>query len=221
MVSGIRFLLPPKGSLVPISGDDPLPYYYVPLFSTLYVQRIRTVLSLLPEGFEASRVVELGYGSGVLIPSLAPHVDHYYGVDILPPQASLLSNLGRLGVDTGKVTLIDADILETELEPVDLVLAISMFEHIRDPRPLLEALRRMLAPGGLLMVGMPRLGRMMSFVIKNVLRYKRIDHEHVTCFQNFLEASAGSFTTLARRNMPAFMPDWGALYHAALLRPLQ
>ena len=52
----------------PNDADDPLPYYYNRWVGWLYRHRLQMGLDLLPAG--GRRVLEVGVGSGVLVPTL-------------------------------------------------------------------------------------------------------------------------------------------------------
>jgi SAM-dependent methyltransferase len=213
----ITLKLPPEGSLMPSSSVDPIEYYYKPLFGHLYVARINTVLGLLsPRRY--ARILEIGYGSGVLLPTLVPYAEQYVCADIEPPMPSLVSNMQRLGVDTGKIEFLQGDIRTLEFMPVDLVVAISIFEHVHDLDDLLEALREKIRPGGMLLVGMPRVDRIMTWLIEHGLRFKGIDEHHVSTFPMFMKYSKKYFSLLKTARLPAYAPQFGALYHAALLQ---
>ena len=69
-MSGLRLQLPPEGVLRPNDAHDPLPYYYHPWVGWLYRHRLQMGLDLLPAG--GRRVLEVGVGSGVLVPDADP-----------------------------------------------------------------------------------------------------------------------------------------------------
>ena len=213
----ITLSLPPKGSLTPTSSADPIEYYYKPLVGRLYVARINTVLGLLsPKKY--ARILEIGYGSGVLLSTLVPYAERYVCVDIAPPSPSLLSNLKDMGIDQSKIDFFHGDIRTMELESVDLVVAISVLEHVHDLDSLLAAIRKKMKPEGMLLVGMPRVDRIMTWLIEQGLRYKGIDEDHVSTYPMFLEYSQRYFRVLKTARLPACLPDFAALYHAVLLQ---
>ena len=57
--------------------------------------RINLGLSLLKRRYR--RILEIGYGSGLLIPTLSSIADEVYGVDIEPEPAGLRRTLEQLG----------------------------------------------------------------------------------------------------------------------------
>src|SRR5947207_14979409 len=67
-MTSLRLDLPPKGVLHPNDDRDPLPYYYHPLVGWLYRRRLQMGLGMLPAG--GTRVLEIGVGSDVLVPTL-------------------------------------------------------------------------------------------------------------------------------------------------------
>ncbi|MDB4983211.1 MAG: hypothetical protein JWM82_3963, partial [Myxococcales bacterium] len=76
----MRLDLPPAGVLQPNDAHDPLRYYYHPLLGWVYRHRLELGLALLPPG--GRRVLEVGVGSGVLIPTLTARYAGYTGIDL-------------------------------------------------------------------------------------------------------------------------------------------
>jgi hypothetical protein len=76
----MRFDLPPRGTLTPNDDVDPLPYYYNPWVGWLYRHRLQMGLDLLPAG--GRRILEIGVGSGILVPTLTKHYPEYTGTDL-------------------------------------------------------------------------------------------------------------------------------------------
>src|SRR3954452_3220116 len=80
-MSGLRLQLPPEGVLKPNDDHDPLPYYYKRSVGWLYRHRLQMGLDLLPPG--GRRVLEVGVGSGILVPTLTAHFPEYLGTDLV------------------------------------------------------------------------------------------------------------------------------------------
>jgi cyclopropane fatty-acyl-phospholipid synthase-like methyltransferase len=209
--------LPREGTIKPNGPSDPLPYYYKPLIGRLYIARINTVLGLLPpRKFE--RVLEIGYGSGILVPTIAPYVEEYVGIDLAPTEPSLISRLHETGVDCEKIKFVQGDISALGTDLYEVIIAISVFEHIENLDGLLSDLRKKLKPDGLLLVGMPRVDRIMTWIFEHGIRFKGIDDHHVSSFRVFMESAAESFEVVETAHMPAHLPRFSGLYYAALLR---
>lgn len=120
-----------------------------------YYGEVRTdVLSLVPE--DGRRILEVGCGRGVTGERLKADLGAtVVGVELNPVVArEAATRLDR--VITGDVETLD---LETDFdEPFDLVLALELFEHLATPERFLETARRLLRPGGTILLSTPNVG---------------------------------------------------------------
>ena len=76
-----NFILPDKTNISVTNVDDPLEYYYRFIVGYYYRQRIENCLELIP-GRDYRNVLEIGTGSGIMIPSLARFADKVCAFDI-------------------------------------------------------------------------------------------------------------------------------------------
>ncbi|HEB68956.1 MAG TPA: class I SAM-dependent methyltransferase [Desulfobulbus sp.] len=209
-----RFQLPEPGIFQANGPDDPLPYYYKPLVGSIYRARIEQALSLLDPPYES--ILELGYGSGILLPSLCALGTSVSGVDLQsdPEQVGLC--LDKVGVTC---TLIQGDAADVRFreQSFDLVVAISIFEHISDLTPLLKQIHRLLSPSGRLLVGMPRVDHMMTRAF-SLIGFDDIDNHHVTDYKTCRRAAAGHFELIATNHIPAIAPEVLGLYFNMLFQ---
>jgi len=208
------FLLPPKGSLTPNTPDDPLPYYYKPLVGWFFKKRIEQALALLNPPFKS--VLEVGYGSGILLPSLAQMADRVTGVDLASDPEVVGANLRRLGV---QCHLIKGNLLEVtfDKEGFDLIVAISVLEHIQDLEPVFERLHELLTPSGYLLVGMPRVDKFMEKAFASI-GFKGIEQHHVTTYKMCIEAATPWFRLVKRAHLVPWLPEWAGLYFNMLFQ---
>jgi len=200
--------------LVANGPDDPLPYYYRPLTGWLYRARIEQALSLLTPPYES--ILELGYGSGVLLPTLALMSRRLHGIDLESDPEAVAASLQALGVTA---TLVRGDVREMDYPDgsFDLAVAISVFEHIRQPEAVLERIHRLLKPAGHLLVGMPRVDLLMEKAFR-LIGYPGISAHHVTSRRQFLDAARGAFNLVGLARAPRLVPAFAALYWAMLLQ---
>ena len=102
-----------------------------------------------------AHALEVGPGSGVYLPVLAEIADEVVASDIEP---AFLRHAEATRADVpGLRTEVD-DITRSALPPgsFDLVLCSEVIEHIRDSAGALRSIRRLLQPGGLLVLSTPQ-----------------------------------------------------------------
>lgn len=211
-----RLKIFPQGTFEKANNDDPLLYYYRPLIGLLYKYRIEQGLSLLSPPYE--NILEFGYGSGLLLPTLAEISPKIYGVDIFSDPSIVGKCLEKINI---KANLYHDDLLRISFPPdfFDLIVAFSVFEHIYDCRSIIEELHRILKPGGVLLVGMPRVDKTMTKLFA-LIRYKGIEQHHVTDDQKFLDACRGLFFLHRQKHVFPFLPARTGIYFNMLLNKI-
>lgn len=146
-------LLPAPGVAPKTAPDDPIDYYYRPLTGRLYRARLRLASDLLGDGpFDA--LVEVGYGSGVFLPELARRARRLVGLEIHDEADRVGAMLDALGADAElrQGSLFD---MPFETGEFDALVCLSVLEHVRDLDGALDEIRRVLAPGGVAVLGFP------------------------------------------------------------------
>ena len=96
-------------------------------------------------------VLDLGCGyQANLLRALVPHLTSGMGIDVrISPEAKQAPKLSFIE------STIEAALPDLEEDRFDLVLLISVLEHLWEPLPILEHCRRVLQPGGMLFVNVP------------------------------------------------------------------
>jgi SAM-dependent methyltransferase len=157
--------------------SDPIEYYRRPLIGRLYLDRINRGLRLLPNRRYA-RALEVGYGAGAVQVALAPGVDELHGID-LDAEPSIVNDVlkGR-GCDA-KLLRGSVYDLPYEAEFFDLVVSFSTFEHLAEYKKALAEIYRVLRPGGLFLLGMPSVNKLMEAGFL-AIGFKGINDHHIT-----------------------------------------
>jgi SAM-dependent methyltransferase len=215
MNNKIPFRLPPKGALDPIDCDDPLIFYHRPLVGSLYRKRIAQALSLLTPPYES--ILEIGYGSGVLMPTLSTISKSVSGIDLNADPRKVTSRLRRMGVN---VSLSKGDIVMAGYPDAsfDLIVAISIFEHVPDLKMVLDKVFRLLRDGGHLLVGMPRVDSLMNMLF-HLIGYHDIKAHHFNDHAQFLLAADKMFRLEGFRRIPEYLPlSWGLYFNMLFKR---
>lgn len=218
-----RFVLPPRGLLTPNNAVDPLRFYYHPLVGGLFRRRLQVGLDLLPG--RCGRLLEVGYGSGLLLPTLAQVADEVYGVDREPPPPGVRERLCQLGCAPRE--LCTADVTATPFADAffDGVVAFSIFEHLRAPE-LAQASRelaRILRPGGFVLIGCPAVHPLMNAAFA-AIGFRGIEEHHVSSIHDVMRAFASRFRPAESATLPRLPSALGraalsvALYSAVRLQ---
>jgi SAM-dependent methyltransferase len=197
----IRLTLPARGTLTPNDAHDPLPYYYHPWVGWLYRHRLQMGLDLLP-AIPRARVLEVGVGSGVLVPTLTAHYAEYTGTDL-----TLAQGLERLVAPGCQATFREVDLLrdgDLPADHFDAIVCFSVLEHIRDSEGAARGLARALKRGGTLVAGYPAVSALMSRAFE-VIGFRGIDAHHVSPPVQ-IQAALGHAPGLERLARVAFPP---------------
>jgi SAM-dependent methyltransferase len=203
----MKFRVPLSDALVPNSEFDPLPYYYRPVVGHIYRHRLRMGLRLVPD--RGRRVLEIGVGSGILVPSLTAGFPEYVGTDL-----RLARGLESLVTPGCRATFQVADLLDPNAVPAgsfDVVVCLSVLEHIADPEAAARCLARALAPGGTLVAGYPMVNSFMAACFR-MLGFGRIEEHHVTAPAQITAALGRRLWRVGRINLPMFAPQSLSLY---------
>lgn len=100
------------------------------------------------------RVLEIGYGSGVLLPELTKHARALAGIDVHDRGPEIRRELAALGIEAD-LRQATAEALPFEDASFDHVVAVSALEFVPDPARACREVRRVLAPGGRFLVVTP------------------------------------------------------------------
>jgi ubiquinone/menaquinone biosynthesis C-methylase UbiE len=101
----------------------------------------------------ASRVVDVGTGTGFVAAGLAGHVAVVTGIDNSPAMLAVaLDNLAALGVDNVRLAEGELDELPLPDDSVDVAVANMVLHHAPDPARMLAEMARVVRPGGTIAV---------------------------------------------------------------------
>lgn len=129
----------------------------------------REILDMTKE-MNPRRVLDLGCGNGNLTSLLAKrHRAEYFGLDL--SENMIEEAKERLGVQA-VLTVGDAEALPYEADFFDLLLCNASFHHYPNPRKALSEMRRVLKPGGILILGDPTLpSRLLTGFINRFMKF--------------------------------------------------
>ncbi|MDA8326280.1 MAG: class I SAM-dependent methyltransferase [Nitrospiraceae bacterium] len=104
------------------------------------------------------RVLDIGCGRGLMLAELKSRGFECYGTE-LPGQAPFRQKTGD-----APFTVYEGDLTELDLPGgfFDVVTVWHVLEHVRDPVQTLKEVRRILKPGGLLVISVPNIGSLQA-----------------------------------------------------------
>ena len=200
---------------------DPVRYYRHPLVGWLFRRRIEMGLGMLPPLGPAARVLEVGYGAGLVLYNLAPRAAELHGLDLDADPAAVSARLCALGIVT---QLAQGSVLDMRPHYADgyfdAVVCFSVFEHLAQPAVALDEVARVLKPRGVAVIGMPAVNGFMEWAFQGI-GFKGIEDHHVTKparIRQLVRANARPWQALAHRALPAGAPFPLALYHCFRLQ---
>lgn len=213
-MKNLNFILPAKGSIQPNDNNDPLPFYYKPLIGRLYCKRIEQAVSLLSPPYKS--ILEIGYGSGILMPTLCSLSKRVVGLDLNSEPEKVKSHLIKIGCAPllYKENVQNMNFSDHEF---DLIVSISTFEHIKlcDIESICKKLFHILTPGGKLLIGMPRVDKFMGKMF-SLIGFSKINEHHITTPQEFISVAEKFFELEQMKHMPTPLPKFMALYYNML-----
>jgi ubiquinone/menaquinone biosynthesis C-methylase UbiE len=109
--------------------------------------------------------LEIGFGSGIVLPELARHTDGLYGVDIHDKQEAIGKLLARAGV-SARLYSADAASMPFEDDFLDAAVAISAVEFFQDLDAACVEVARVLKPSGVFFVVTPGDSRLLDLGLK-------------------------------------------------------
>jgi SAM-dependent methyltransferase len=198
-------------------GHEDTPRVYTDrnvLVRELFWRRLGALLSM-SRAARRGRALDFGGGNGVLLPTLSRLYGEVVCVDLRAEMAEEIARgegLGNLRVHSGELSglgLPDGHF--------DSIFAADVLEHVVDLEALAGELRRVLAPGGELLVSCPSENHFYE-VGRKVFRYvKPADHLHSA---TEVERMLGRALPLDRRRyFPVNLPWLGVFSLARFVRP--
>jgi SAM-dependent methyltransferase len=202
--------IPEKGIMHKSSPDDPLDYYYHPVYGLVYRRRLSMALELLGED-KFDRLLEIGYGSGILLPELSTRARILDAVDLHGERAGVAKMLETLGI---QATLRDGDIygLPYGEGDFDAIVCLSVLEHLTDLDRACAEIDRVLAPHGVAVIGFPVANAVTSALFR-WLGYEAREI-HPSGQAEILPALNRRFTVAKILRLPAVLPLPLGLYVA-------
>ncbi|HEY5012391.1 MAG TPA: class I SAM-dependent methyltransferase [Acidimicrobiia bacterium] len=149
----------PRDALVKTNDLDQADWNFRPILGWVQRLRLRCVASVLasaPRALppETSRLLEVGYGSGVFMPELARNADDLFGADVHRNGAAVSATLALHGAPA-RLVQASAGALPYRDGAFDTVVTVSTLEFVPDVAAAVGELVRVTKPGGRLVIVTP------------------------------------------------------------------
>lgn len=143
----------PQESLIKTGPVDHADWNYRPLLGIVQRTRFRLIDKLLNKE-RVDRILEVGYGSGVLMPHLKGLCRELHGIDIHPHASEVEDVLRRHNVEA---RLVSGSVVDLPYEDAsfDRVVIVSAIEYVDDIEAACRELVRVLRPGGAVVLVTP------------------------------------------------------------------
>jgi SAM-dependent methyltransferase len=148
-----------------------------------YAPLVERLAALAPA---TDAALDVGCGFGALLAALSSRFDQALGLELDTEIAAAARRAYRVEVGSERLEELGAD------GSFALVTMNQILEHIDDPRPMMAAARRLLAPGGVLWISVPQ-GASLGMALRRGRHPTVATHMHVNLFD------AGSLRALVER----------------------
>lgn len=163
----------PREDLVKTNPLDQGDWNYRPLLGYIQRLRLRAVAAAVARS-PRGHLLEVGYGSGVLLPELARHCDTLVGIDLHPAATTVCSHLAGVGV-SANLLCGSAPELPFPAGTFDTVVTVSTLEFVPDVPAAVRELARVTRPGGHLVVVTPGQSKLLDLGLRLLTRERAED----------------------------------------------
>ena len=171
----------------------------------------------LLNGVRTGRLLEVGYGSGIFMPTLARHCSVLDGVDVHDKADEVRRVLAEHGIEASLVTGSVTELPYSD-GTFDTIVCISVLEFVDDLETACGELRRVLSPTGRLLVVTPGHSRLLDTGLR-LLTGEHAEDTFAGRRQRILPALTKWFDVDRRFSFPPAVPNVARLYTALSLKP--
>jgi SAM-dependent methyltransferase len=144
----------PRDALLKTSDLDQADWNFRPVLGWVQRLRLRSVAAVLAATPRGARLLEVGYGSGLLVPQLARAADEVFGADVHLEAAGVAATLAVHG-SPARLLRAAACALPYRDASFDSVIAVSTLEFVPDVEAAVGEIVRVTRPGGRIVVVNP------------------------------------------------------------------
>jgi len=205
-----QLILLPEIARIDFSDKDLLhlmKLIYNPFTGLFYRKRYAMIMQFLKGTYGS--ILEVGFGPGIFVPTLSKKCASIYGVDIhrdIPKVTAVLK------AHTNNFTPLTADLSQIPVKAgsFDVVICMSVLEHIKDLRPAFEEMHRIMHKDGMLLLGFPIKNKITKMLF-SIIGYND-SLIHPSSHEEILRAAQERFTLREENTFPSWMGKYGLYY---------
>jgi SAM-dependent methyltransferase len=213
---GGKLVLPRRGRLRQTGEVDAVDRYYRPGIGWVMRQRLTWIHDALP-AHPLSRVLEVGYGSGIFFYELNRHTAHLVGVEVHTNGAGVRRRVAADGI-TADLVQASGMALPFPAGTFEAVLIVSALEFMPDPLACLRESLRVTRPWGRVIAITPRVLAWADRLYRLLAGFDP-ETEFRGGRQRVQRALADPTLRAERQPRPRGLPRWLAPYELVVLRP--
>ncbi|MDX2240338.1 MAG: class I SAM-dependent methyltransferase [Leptolyngbyaceae cyanobacterium bins.302] len=206
----------PETALIKTGPVDHADWNFRPLLGWIQRMRFKLILSLIPRQ-PIQRILEVGYGSGILMPELSDRCQELYGIDIHPCNQEVQAQLKEFQVDAHLFSG-SAEAMPFEDQFFDCIVAVSSLEFIEHVEVACKELRRVLKPDGCLVMVTPGHSPLVDLGLR-LLTGESANRDYGDRRHSLMSAILTHFTIQKRRTFPSIGTSLILLYNTLRLLP--
>lgn len=164
---------------------------------SFYWTRLRAVMQAIDDFGPLDAALDFGCGSGVMLPFLAHRASTVIGADLNLEPSQKIQEFIRFPDNIRFLNTAKGGLDDLKRGSFSLVTAMNVFEHMANPRDLIDLLFNLLHPGGYLVVSLPKENKVYQLARKLAGREFTGDY-HETNYQEIERfcAEKGSLTSI-------------------------
>ena len=204
----------PSDKLIKTGKYDKAEWNYRKLLGYIQRLRFRLAISFLSRQ-QFSRLLEIGYGSGIFLPELAKYSENLYGIDIHDKHLQVRAMLKELNISAD---LYSANVLDLPFDDnfFDCIIAVSTLEFIDDIDTACKEIKRVLKKDGAFIVVPP--GRsLLADISLMILTGEHAKDSFDNRRQQLIPMLLDNFVLRKKRTIPSLGSFFIHIYSALLL----
>ena len=195
--------------LKPLLKADPnkntytLERYFKPIQKIPYLKRLKIAIDFI-NGQTYDNFLEIGFGSGILLPELASRTKRLTAID-QHNYIGIVKNI--IESKNIQADLLKADILDMPFpdNTFDGILCLSVLEFIKDVPQAIKEIKRIAKPKAKIVIGSPVLNFLTDFCYK-IIKYKQHSQMHKSDHKIIIKHIKNNFQINKIKTYPAFLP---------------